>query len=289
MLRQRPSIPSLSGVRSPFKLAGLVLLLCAMVVWGACMSPTPGNHRNALTVFAAASLTEAFDQAARAFESEHPSVSVTVHNAGSQQLRTQLVHGARADVFASADLRQMVAVVDSGLVSGQPRDFATNRLVAIVSTDSSSGDEVGLAYLGQPGIKLVLAAPEVPAGTYARGAIERLRNAPELGEGYPERVLGNLVSEETNVRNVVQKVALGEADAGVVYMTDVNSIPAGTVLVVPIPPESDVTIQYPIAVLKGASQPDLARSFVEFMVTGRGQDILSRHGFGRAQTGESTR
>ena len=286
MPRHRPAILFQNSRSSPFKLAGLLLLACAIVGLTACASTPQGQNGSTLTVFAAASLTEAFTQAAGTFEEERPGVSVSVHYAGSQQLRTQLEHGARADVFASADWRQMEGVIASGLVLGQPRDLATNRLVVITPGASGSGNAGGLEYLAESGVKLVLAAPNVPAGAYAREVIHGLEDDPAFGTTYPEQVLSNVVSWETNVRSVVQKVALGEADAGIVYQTDANSVQPGGVRVIPIPDESNVTARYPIAVLRGASQPELARSFVRFMATGRGQDVLVRHGFGRGATEE---
>ncbi len=266
-------------------------------------APVQGDVQRTLTVFAAASLTESFQQLADAFEKDFPGGSVAFHFAGSQRLRTQLEHGARADVFASADWRQMEAVEASSLLLGQPADFATNRLVVVLAAgpnpESSQGrekgsparDELGqpegLEYLAKPGVKLVLAAPEAPAGAYARQAIEALGDGPGLGTSYPKRVMDNLVSQETNVRHVLQKVSLGEADAGIVYQTDAGAGYAGRVRMIPIPDQFNITALYPIAVLKDTSQPELAQSFVQFVLGQRGQEILESHGFGRAPGAET--
>ncbi|HZA22920.1 MAG TPA: molybdate ABC transporter substrate-binding protein, partial [Dehalococcoidia bacterium] len=166
-------------------------------------------------MFAAASLTEAFREIAAAFERDNPGVSVTFNFAGSQRLRTQLEQGAQADVFASADWEQMNAVVASGLVSGGPVSFASNQLVVLMSSaalqdpsnplwgeggrqGSSAREEPGLEDLAQPGVRLVLALPSVPVGSYSRAVIENIGADPRFGSDYTHRVLANVVSEETN-------------------------------------------------------------------------------------------
>lgn len=230
-----------------------------------------------------------------AFEREHAGVSVVFNFAGSQRLRTQLEQGARADVFASADWKQMRRLVKSGLVSGEPVNFASNQLVVIapkpqhqqdrtipLPTGGRSGMSVSqLEDLARPGIKLILASPEVPVGAYSRAVIEKMAGDNRFEPEYAERVLSNLVSEETNVRNVAQKVALGEADAGIVYRTDamVSEI-ARRVEVIPIPVVFNVTSSYPVAVIRGARQPGLARDFVRFLRSESAQQILIRRGFG---------
>ena len=247
-----------------------------------------------LTVFAATSLAEAFTEVAAAFEEAHPGVSVTFNFAGSQQLRTQLEHGARADVFASADHRQMDAAIASRLLLGEPVNFASNRLVLIVPTSSSpqpspvGGEEVdqpvqSLRGLAQEGVKLVLALSEVPVGGYARAAIQRMGADPQFGPSYAERVLASVVSEETNVRHVAQKVALGEADAGIIYLTDATAAYlASRVEVIPIPQRFNVIASYPIAQLKDTRHPELAKEFIRFVQSSQGQEILQKHGFGPA-------
>jgi molybdate transport system substrate-binding protein len=275
-------------------LAGILLVL----ITGCSASSNQGEATGELTVFAAASLTEAFREIAAAFERDNPGVSVTFNFAGSQRLRTQLEQGAQADVFASADWEQMNAVVESGLVSGEPVNFASNELVVLVSSvalrdpsnpllqdegrpGSATGEGPGLEDLAQPGVRLVLALPEVPVGSYSREVIEKLRANPRFGPEYADAVLANVVSEETNVRNVVQKVALGEADAGIAYQTDAMTPDiAQRVQVIPIPEPFNVTASYPMALLQESAQPELAREFIDFVRSDQGQEILGRHGFG---------
>ena len=249
-------------------------------------------------VFAASSLAEAFDQIASAYEEGHPGVAVHLNYAGSQRLRTQLEHGATADVFASADHIQMDRLMASGFLLGPAVQFTTNRLVVIVpklnGTPSEKSSlarrerehhEPGSIYtledMAKQGVKLVMALPEVPAGTYARVVIANIGAVPGSSTDYAERVLANVVSMEPNVRSVAQKIALGEADAGIVYWSDgqVQAL-AGRVRVIPIPEDSNIIARYPVARLTGSVEPDLAEAFIHFLLSSQGQDILLEHGFG---------
>ena len=236
-----------------------------------------GQLQGELTVFAAASLTQAFTQMADAFEQAHPGTAVTVNFDGSQRLRTQLEHGAQADLFASADSEQMDALLQSGLIAGQPADFAANQIVFLVNKDFGPATRQDLAA---PGVSIVLALPQAPAGRYSRAVIAQMRNHLEYGPTWTDGILSNLVSEEPNVRSVAQKVALGEADAGITYRTD--ALPAYTaqrVNVLPIPEAVDVTARYPIAILRESPQPQLAQAFINFVLSPDGQAILERNGF----------
>ena len=239
--------------------------------------PVDGQWRGELTIFAAASLTQAFGEMAAAFEQAHPGTAVTVNFDGSQRLRTQLEHGARADLFAAADWEQMDAVRRAGLTAGPPVEFAGNRMVFLARRDWPPATLQGLAT---PGVKIVLALPEAPAGRYSRRVIERMGKHPRFGPAWAAGVAANVVSEEPNVRSVAQKVALGEADAGITYRTD--ALPAYTaqrVVVLPIPAEVNLTASYPIAALGESARLELARTFINFVRSAEGQAILERHGF----------
>lgn len=238
--------------------------------------PLAAQERS-LTVFAAASLTEAFTEAGRIFESREPGLEIRFNFAGSQQLALQIKEGAAADVFASADERWMSTARDRGLVSDDSREFARNRLVAIVPT-ANPGRVDRLQDLGKRGLKIVLAAEAVPAGKYAREALRKLATAPGLGADYERRVLANVVSDEENVKAVVAKVQLGEADAGIVYRSDITAAVARAVRMLEIPKAYNVIATYPIAVLKDARNPMAARAFVAFLLSGEGQALLERHG-----------
>lgn len=254
---------------APHALAVLAVL-AALASFGSTAMAQGGDQR--LVVFAASSLTESFESIAAAFEASHEGVEVDLSFGGSSTLSTQIVQGAPADVFASADELRMAVVVDAGLVEGAPRTFAGNELVVITPQDSAIAT---LSDLAEDGVRLVLAGPEVPVGNYSRIALDRLDAL--LGDDYSERVLANLVSEEPNVRQVAAKVELGEADAAIVYATDAAILKA--VRVLPIPDAANVRAVYPIAVLTDAEDPDLAATFVDFVLAPDGQAILADRGF----------
>jgi molybdate transport system substrate-binding protein len=244
--------------------------------------PTPAAPAVALapsrlTVYAAASLTDAFRELGRMLEQRHPGLTVMFNFAGSQQLALQLEQGAPADVFASADQRWMRHAADRGLVDGPARVFARNALAVIVPRANPARIE-RLEDLVRPGTKLVVAAETVPAGEYGREALRRLAGAPGFPPGYDRRVLANVVSLEENVKAVVAKVQLGEADAGMVYRSDVTSAVAPHVRLLEIPDPYNVVASYPIAVLAGARNTEAAHWFVELAASDAGQRVLTRHG-----------
>lgn len=226
-----------------------------------------------LTVFGAASLRDAFGRVAEDFERAHPGTRVRFNFAGSQELRTQLENGAAADVFASADTRQMEGARSGGLV-GPSRIFATNEPVVIVPRDNPAGLK---SFADLPAARrLVLGTPEVPIGVYTGQILEKAKT--RLGSDFPARVNAKVVSRELNVRQVLTKVALGEADAGIVYRTDAKS--ADKVQVLSIPPEFNVLAEYPIAVTAKPRQPELALAWVESVTGKKGQSTLAEFGFG---------
>ena len=242
------------------------------------LTTTPLTGQQRLTVFAAASLSDAFQRLGTTFERDHPGVRVELNLAGSQQLALQLMLGARADVFASADLRWMQAVRDSALVDGEPLIFARNRLVVLLPR-ANPAHLAGLADLARPGVKLVVAAQAVPVGRYTRELLDRLAGSPGFPADFRARVEANVVSLEENVKAVVAKVALGEADAGVVYGSDVTPDLRPRTRRIEIPARYNVTAEYPVAVLRGSRHPDLARAFVALLGSAVGDSALSRAGF----------
>lgn len=225
-----------------------------------------------LVVQAASSLTEAFTQEARAFETAHPGAHVLLNFAGSSTLSTQITQGAPADVFASADVAQMEVVARAGLLAGEPVTFTGNELVVVAASGTRITSPEDLA---RRGVRLVLAGPVVPVGAYSRLVLAKLDAL--YGAGFSERVLANVVSEELNVRLVAAKVELGEADAAIVYSTDAAVMQG--VDVVQIPAEANINAAYQIAALKGARYPRLAQAFIEFVRSTKGQNILEQHGF----------
>jgi molybdate transport system substrate-binding protein len=230
-----------------------------------------------ITVFAAASLHEAFTAAAPAFTAKS-GVNVVFDFGGSDTLETQIAAGAPADVFASANQAQMKKAADASLLAGDPQVFARNRLVIIVPKGNPA--KVASAQdLGRKGVKVVLADPTVPVGNYARVAFANLAKLPEYGADFPASVTANVVSEELDVKAVATKVSLGEADAGVVYATDVTPALAGSVQVIAFPPDSAPEAVYPIAVVRATKNADAARAFVSFVLSPDGQGYLKQRGF----------
>lgn len=248
--------------------ATLVLILAFL---SACATNALEPAPVSLTVFAAASLTDSFGEITTAFEAAHPGVDVKLNFAGSNTLRAQIEQGAQADVFASANAREIDELVVNGFVSANtPQNFLTNRLV-IITPDNNPAGLSTFANLTLPGLKLVLAAEDVPVGNYTRAV---LANA---GADFETEVLAHVVSNENNVKQVLAKVQLGEADAGIVYASDAAAEPE--LPVIEIPSEWNVVAEYPIAALKDAPHPVLANAFVAFVLSQQGQTILEKWGF----------
>ena len=259
-------------------LSAAILLL---VVLSAC-APTTSQAvapANTLTVFAAASLTDAFTEIGRSFEAANPGVRVIFNFAGSQALRTQIEEGAPVDVFASANTKEMDTLISGSFIAADASQiFLTNKLVVILPADNPSQIEK-LEDLANPGIKLVLAAEEVPVGKYARQALETMNGS--FGADFKEKVLTNVVSNEDNVKQVVAKVQLGEADAGIVYTSD--AVAASELKTIDIPLELNVLATYPIAPLIRSDNADLAAKFIEAVLSADGQAVLQKWGFGPIQ------
>jgi molybdate transport system substrate-binding protein len=257
--------------------AGLLLLLSGCVALASLRMPLAPSPRSELTVFAAASLAEAMSEVARHFEQANPGVVVTLNFGGSSTLATQIIEGAPADIFAPANPAQMERVMAEGLME-PPRFFASNRL-AVILPARNPADINRLADLTNPGIRLVLAIPGVPARDYGETLLARLSAQADFPADFAQQVRANLVSEEENVRQVVAKVALGEADAGIVYHTDITGDVADRVRQIPIPDEINVVALYPAARLSAARQADLADQFLALLLSAEGQAILARWGF----------
>jgi len=242
--------------------------------------PTATPKPVTLTVFAAASLTGAFQDIGKAFQAVNPGVTVTFNFAGSQVLRTQIEQGAAADVFASADEKNMSTLVSENLVaSGASQDFATNLLIVILPPNNPANVQT-LADLAKPGLKLVLEDPSVPAGNYTRQMLANMSKDPTYGSDFSTKVLANVVSNETDVKQVVTKVDLGEGDAGIVYITDASAQP--DLKTISIPNNYNVIAHYPIAALAKAPNPALAAAFVAYVQSADGQAIMKKWGFSPA-------
>jgi molybdate transport system substrate-binding protein len=253
------------------------LLLCPLLLAAGAFGCRAAPEAETLTVFAAASLARPFTELAGRFEATHPGTPVRLNLAGSQQLVLQLLAGARAGVLATADERWMRAAADSGLLAEPARIFAVNRLAVVVPV-ANSGSVRSPQDLARPGVKVVLAADAVPAGRYARQMLERLAEAPGYPSGYVRLVRANVVSEEENVTAVVSKVALGEADAGIAYRSDVSGRWAGRVALIDVPERYNLVARYPIAAL-ATGDSDASREFIDLVLSAAGRDALRRAGF----------
>jgi molybdate transport system substrate-binding protein len=226
-----------------------------------------------VVVFAAASLREAFGELGKRFEGTHPGTKVIFNLAGSQELRTQIENGAPADVFASADQRHMQALV-AGKLAATPKVFARNEPVLVVP----KGNPAGLAGLEDlPKAKrIIVGVPEVPIGAYTLRILDSA--SKRYGNDFRAKVEARVVSRELNVRQVLTKVGLGEADAAIVYRTDAATAKQ-QVEVIAIPSDLNVVAEYPIAVLTRAKQPGLADEFVGWVLSPSGREVLANFGF----------
>jgi molybdate transport system substrate-binding protein len=250
--------------RRPYRAAAAAILTLVLSQAGLARGAEP-TLSGEVTVSAAASLTGAFRQLARDFETAHPGVVSRTNFAGSPTLVRQIQEGAPVDVFASADEPTMQRLADAGELAGTPRVFGRNQL-AIVVPKGNPEKVSGLADLTKPGLVLSLCGPTVPAGRYAREAFAK------AGLTVPE------TSQELDVKAVVSRVVLGEADAGVVYVTDVRAA-GDTAEGIAIPEASNVVARYPIAVLKDARNRAAADAFVAYVLSASGRTTLEKFGF----------
>jgi molybdate transport system substrate-binding protein len=253
----RAAVPVVSSA-----VCGAGLVAAILVVVG-CGRASP----DALHVFAASSLTEGFQDIERQFEAANPGTDVVLSLAGSQVLRVQIERGAKAHVFASANADHMRALVEGGHARN-PEVFAGNQIALIVPLTNPAG--IGSFAELPRASRLVIGSDGVPVGEYAREVLRR------AGPEFEAAVLSRVVSYEHNARLVRSKVALGEADAGLVYRTDAMG---SAVRLVPIPEEFNVSAKYSVAAVNGAGQDGLVREFSSFLLSDEGRLILARHGF----------
>jgi molybdate transport system substrate-binding protein len=249
-------------IRLAAALAVAALVLAACGGGNDSGGSSASGSSNEIKVFAAASLTAAFTKIGEEFTAANGGTKVSFNFAGSQALATQIQQSAPADVFASADLANMDKVKD---LVGTPQNFASNLLQIVVEKGNPKGVK-GLDDLASPDLKVVLAAPDVPAGKYA---------AQILGKA---GVTVKPVSQEDNVKAVVTKVSLGEADAGIVYVTDVTA-GGDRVEGVDIPQTQNVLATYPIATVKASKNADKAQRFMDLVSSAQGQQVLKQYGF----------
>ena len=228
-------------------------------------SSTDGGGK--LIVFAAASLKKSFTEIGEQFKTDNPGTDIEFSFAGSSDLVTQLTQGAPADVFASADTKNMDKAAQAGLLAGDPVNFASNTLTIVVAPGNPK-KVASFRDLTQPGLSVVVCAPQVPCGS----ATQKVEQA--IG------VQLNPVSEESQVTDVLNKVTTGQADAGLVYVTDAQGA-GDKVTAVPFPESADAVNTYPIAVLEQSKDPEPARKFVDSVTGEAGQKVLNAAGFAK--------
>ena len=251
----------------------VLAILCVSTFIGSAQERKSGN----LTIYAATSLTDAIEAMRDAFVETNPEVEILLNFASSSTLAAQLMEGAPADIFASANEKQMELVVDNGRIDENGAQiFAHNQLVLIVPADNPAAIQT-MQDLTNERILLVLAAEGTPIRAYTNAMLASY-NA-EFDEGFNERVMLNLVSEESNVRQVVTRVALGEADAGIVYQSDVIGDVADRLITIPIDDRHNQLASYPIAVLSDTPDAPLAAEFISFVHSEEAQRILADNGF----------
>lgn len=251
--------------------AGLWLALAACLARSGSTQP----HRGAITVFAASSLTQVFNEIGPAFQRAHPEQPVRFNFGASSALRSQIQLGAPADVFASADSEQMAPLQNAGLVTSAAA-FARNRLAVVVPTNNPARLR-SPQDLARPELRLVTTAQAVPIGRYTQEMLGRLGRERGYPSDFAARVNRNVVSREPNVRAVLAKVELGEADAAVVYETDARA--SSRVKAISIPEKANVIAEYPVAVVAASANRPGAEAFVRFLRSTSGRAFLKQHGF----------
>ncbi|MFI1799143.1 molybdate ABC transporter substrate-binding protein [Streptomyces sp. NPDC020379] len=248
--------------RTPVRAALAAALLLPLVAACGGGDKNDAKSSTTLTVLTAASLTDVFKQAGTAYEKDHPGTKVNFSFAGSQELASQVRQGVPADALVTADTTTM-----DGLKSDtdKPVVIAKNRLTIVTAQGDPKGVK-GLADLSRSDLKVVLAAPQVPVGRYSQKVLDQ------------QHVKVRPVSQEANVRAVLSKVSLGEADAGIVYLTDAAAA-KGKVSTVTVPDAQNAVASYPAAALKGSKHPEEAADFVKWLGSGEAQKLLRAAGF----------
>ena len=260
-------------MKHAIRIAAAAALLLAMVTGcgssdeGTSSSSTSSTEGGKLIVFAAASLKKSFTEIGEQFKTDNPGTVVEFSFAGSSDLVTQLTQGAPADVFASADTKNMDKAAQADLLAGDPVNFASNTLTIVVAPGNPK-KVASFKDLTQAGLSVVVCAPQVPCGS----ATEKVEKATG--------VQLNPVSEESQVTDVLNKVTTGEADAGLVYVTDAQGA-GDKVTAVPFPESADAVNTYPIAVLEQAKDRELAGKFLDAVTGEAGQKVLSAAGFAK--------
>ncbi|OPY57480.1 MAG: molybdate ABC transporter periplasmic molybdate-binding protein [Methanosaeta sp. PtaU1.Bin055] len=255
-----------------------LVLLASMAVLVFSSSAVSADEPEELVVFTAASLTGAFSEIADMYEDE-TGIKVVSNFDGSQALRTQIEHGAYADVFASANNKQMNALKDLGLMNNSSVSIFTRNKLSLIIPKDNPAEISNLRDIVKPGVKIVIGTKDVPVGDYALQIIDKLGNDSAYGPEYKEKVLANIISQETNVNYVVTKIALGEADVGFAYVSDVTLELSSRVSQIEIPDEYNIIAEYPIGITTESRYAAEALDFINLVKSEEGRAVLERYGF----------
>jgi molybdate transport system substrate-binding protein len=231
-----------------------------------------------LTVFTAASLTGAFGEIGQMYKNE-TGISVAFNFDGSQALRTQMENGAYADIFVSANQKQMKATEKDGLMNNSSVVIFTKNKLSLIVPKDNPAKIVNLSDLAKPGLKIVIGTKDVPVGDYTLQILSKLGNDSAYGPDYKTKVLSNVISQETNVNYVVTKVALGEADAGFAYVSDITENLTSKVDKIAIPDEYNVIAEYPMGILRESKYPVQSQKFMSLVMSNEGKAVLEKYGF----------
>jgi molybdate transport system substrate-binding protein len=254
----------------------IVFLPLLLLIMSACQY-NEEVQKEELTIFAASSLRETFNDLKLAFESEAPDTDIQINYAATSTLRSQIEHGAKADLFASANHEQIEKLSASGYTSSDPVAFAQNDLVLIASQKTPNIET--FTDILTPGLKIVTALPEVPIGEYTLIAIREIESSGYYGKEFPANFTRNIVSRETNVRSMLSRVVLGEVDAAIVYSTDISKQLDSSVKRIPFPIELNTKPTYSIVTLEQRDKKKIAGEFISFLSSSKGSNILLANGF----------
>ena len=265
----------------------IIFCFFILVIFLFLFSSCKESPENTLTIHAGAGLKELFEEAGRIFEKNNPDVNIVFNFAGAPRLLAQLKEGAPGDIFACPDEKQMeIAVKDSLIISGSQRIFAENKLVIIYPKENKY--KIKYIYeLTCPGLKIDMADSSVPVGSYALKMLDATEKASGFERDFKEKFLKNVISREDNVKSVVNKVILGEVDAGVVYYSDMTEKVLARANFIEVPPEVNQTVYFFIAPLKNSSAGACKEKFINFLLSSNGQEIVEKHGFIKIWSKES--
>jgi len=249
-----------------------------MLVLLAGLSPALAEEGERLTVFCGAGLTGALSEIGGVYENA-TNISVEFNFDGVPALRSQIEQGAYADILVSANLKHMNALKSEGFINNSTVEVFARNKVAIIVPNDNPASITGLTDLASPGVKILMGTKDLPAGDYALQVLDKLAADPEYGPAYRESVLSNVVSQETTVNRIVSKIALGEADAGFAFISDVSPQMVGKVTRILIPEKYNVVGDFPVAVLSQSKYPVEAQAFLDMIMSTEGQSILGKYGF----------